>query len=90
MSSIIPGSVANDRVAVRSLTELSEEERLLQSTVRRFAAEVIAPQVRAMDEAQQFAPGLVTKLADLGLMGIEVPEELGGSGGQFFRGDPCR
>jgi alkylation response protein AidB-like acyl-CoA dehydrogenase len=68
----------------RSLTELSEDERLLQSTVRRFAAEVVGPQVRAMDEAQQFAPGLVGQLADLGLMGIEVPEELGGAGGSFF------
>lgn len=68
----------------RSLTELSEDERLLQSTVRRFAAEVVAPQVRAMDEAQQFAPGLVEQMAGLGLMGIEVPEELGGAGGSFF------
>ena len=68
----------------RSLTELSEDELLLQSSVRRFAAEVIAPQVRAMDEAQQFAPGLIPQLAELGLMGIEVPEELGGSGGSFF------
>jgi alkylation response protein AidB-like acyl-CoA dehydrogenase len=68
----------------RSLTELSEDERLLQSTVRRFAAEVVGPQVRAMDEAQQFAPGLIAQLADLGLMGIEIPEELGGAGGSFF------
>jgi alkylation response protein AidB-like acyl-CoA dehydrogenase len=67
-----------------SLTELSEDERLLQASVRRFAAEVVGPQVMAMDEAQQFAPGLVTQLADLGLMGIEVPEELGGAGGSFF------
>ena len=69
---------------LHSLTELSEDERLLQSTVRRFAAEVVAPQVRAMDEAQQFAPGLVGQLAELGLMGIEVPEKLGGAGGSFF------
>jgi alkylation response protein AidB-like acyl-CoA dehydrogenase len=68
----------------RSLTELSEDELLLQTTVRRFAAEVIGPQVRAMDEAQQYAPGLIGKLAELGLMGIEVPEELGGAGGSFF------
>jgi alkylation response protein AidB-like acyl-CoA dehydrogenase len=72
------------RSASRSLTELSEDELLLQSSVRRFAAEVIAPQVRAMDEAQQFAPGLIVQLAELGLMGIEVPEELGGAGGSFF------
>lgn len=67
-----------------SLTELSEDERLLQSSVRRFASEVVAPQVRSMDENQQFAPGLIAQLADLGLMGIEVPEELGGAGGSFF------
>jgi alkylation response protein AidB-like acyl-CoA dehydrogenase len=68
----------------RSLTELSEDERLLQSSVRRFAAEVIAPQVRAMDEAQQFSSGLIDRLAELGLMGIEIPEHLGGAGGSFF------
>jgi len=68
----------------RSLTELSEDEQLLQASVRRFAAEVVAPLVREMDESQQFAPGLIAKLAELGLMGIEIPEELGGSGGSFF------
>ena len=68
----------------RSLTELSEDEQLLQMSVRRFAAEVVAPLVREMDEAQQFAQGLIGKLAELGLMGIEIPEELGGSGGSFF------
>jgi len=77
-------SQTNPVLAARSLTELSEDELLFQSSVRRFAAEVVAPQVRAMDEAQQFAPGLVSQLAELGLMGIEVPEELGGAGGSFF------
>jgi butyryl-CoA dehydrogenase/short/branched chain acyl-CoA dehydrogenase len=67
-----------------SLTELSEEERLLQSSVRRFASEVVSPLVRQMDEEQKFAPGLIARLAELGLMGIEVPEELGGAGGSFF------
>ena len=70
--------------APRSLTELSEDELLLQSTVRRFAHEVVGPQVRTMDEEQQFSPGLIAQLAELGLMGIEVPEELGGAGGSFF------
>ncbi|HTJ30048.1 MAG TPA: acyl-CoA dehydrogenase [Acidobacteriaceae bacterium] len=69
---------------LRCVTELSEEEHLLQSSVRRFAAEVLAPLVRSMDEEEAYAPGLVTKLAELGLMGIEVPEELGGAGGSFF------
>ena len=66
------------------LTQLSEEERLFSSTVRLFAEETIAPQVSAMDEQQQFASGLVEQLFALGLMGIEIPEELGGAGGSFF------
>ncbi len=66
------------------LTRLTEEENLFYSTVRQFAEETIAPAVRSMDEEQKFAPGLVDKLFELGLMGIEVPESLGGSGGSFF------
>jgi alkylation response protein AidB-like acyl-CoA dehydrogenase len=66
------------------LTRLSEEERLFYSTVRQFAEETIAPVVRSMDDEQQFASGLVGKLYGLGLMGVEVPEELGGAGGSFF------
>jgi alkylation response protein AidB-like acyl-CoA dehydrogenase len=66
------------------LTQLSEEEELFYSTVRQFAEGTIAPLVRSMDEEQQLAPGLVGKLADLGLLGIEVPEAMGGAGGSFF------
>ena len=66
------------------VTQLSEEERLFFATVKKFAAEAIAPQVRTMDEEQHFADGLVAQLFELGLMGIEVPEELHGAGGSFF------
>ncbi|HTX74799.1 MAG TPA: acyl-CoA dehydrogenase [Terracidiphilus sp.] len=66
------------------LTQLSEEESLFASTVRRFAEEAIAPLVRTMDDEQQFAPGLVSKLFELGLMGIEIPDAMGGAGGTFF------
>ncbi len=66
------------------LTQLTEEERMFFATVRQFAQETIAPQVRTMDDEQQFAPGLVAKLFELGLMGIEIPEALGGAGGSFF------
>jgi alkylation response protein AidB-like acyl-CoA dehydrogenase len=66
------------------LTQLSEEENLFYATVRQFAEETIGPLVRQMDSEQQFAGGLVNQLFDLGLMGIEVPEELGGAGGTFF------
>jgi alkylation response protein AidB-like acyl-CoA dehydrogenase len=66
------------------LTHLTEEERMFFATVRKFAQETIGPVVRTMDDDQQFAPGLVKKLFELGLMGIEVPEALGGAGGSFF------
>ncbi len=66
------------------LTHLTEEERMFFATVRKFAQETIAPAVRTMDDEQQMAPGLVRKLFELGLMGIEIPEELGGAGGSFF------
>jgi butyryl-CoA dehydrogenase/short/branched chain acyl-CoA dehydrogenase len=66
------------------LTQLSEEESMFYSTVRQFAEETISPLVRSMDDEQKFAPGLVDKLFELGLMGIEIPEEQGGAGGSFF------
>jgi alkylation response protein AidB-like acyl-CoA dehydrogenase len=67
-----------------ALTQLSEEERLFFDSTRRFAEETVAPLVRSMDDAQQFAPGLVQQLFELGLLAIEVPEKLGGAGGSFF------
>jgi len=66
------------------LTRLTEEESLFFSTVKQFANETIAPLVRTMDEEQQFADGLITKLFELGLMSVEIPPELGGAGGSFF------
>jgi alkylation response protein AidB-like acyl-CoA dehydrogenase len=67
-----------------ALTQLSEEESLFYSTVKQFAEEKIGPLVHSMDSEQQFAAGLVKQLFDLGLMGIEVPESLGGAEGSFF------
>ena len=66
------------------LTQLSEEESLFYSTVRQFADDTIGPLVRKMDDEQQIAPGLAEKLFELGIMAIEIPEELGGAGGSFF------
>jgi alkylation response protein AidB-like acyl-CoA dehydrogenase len=66
------------------LTQLSEEESLFYATVRQFAEETVTPLVHTMDSEQQLASGLVKQLFDLGLMGIEVPEEFGGAGGSFF------
>ncbi len=66
------------------LTRLSEEERLLQSSVRAFAEAEVAPLAREMDERAEMPRSLIDKLFDLGIMGIEIPEAHGGAGGHFF------
>ncbi len=66
------------------LTRLSEEEQLFHSTVLDFAQKTIAPLVRTMDDAQQFDHAILRQLFELGLMGIEVPEQHGGAAGSFF------
>ncbi len=68
----------------RALTQLSDDERMFQDSVRQFAADRIAPLVRQMDEAQHFDAGLLKQLFELGLMAIEIPDEFGGAGGTFF------
>jgi butyryl-CoA dehydrogenase/short/branched chain acyl-CoA dehydrogenase len=67
-----------------ALTQLGEDEQMFRDTVRRFALEQIAPLVHFMDESQQMDPSLIKKLFQLGLMGIEIPEQYGGAGGTFF------
>jgi butyryl-CoA dehydrogenase/short/branched chain acyl-CoA dehydrogenase len=67
-----------------ALTQLGEDELMFRDTVRRFAVEQIGPLVRGMDESQQMDAGIIKRLFELGLMGIEVPEEYGGAGGTFF------
>jgi alkylation response protein AidB-like acyl-CoA dehydrogenase len=69
----------------RPLTELSEDERMFQSSVREFARERIAPHVRAMDQAGEFRADLIADFFRLGLMGIDTPEQYGGQGGSFFQ-----
>ena len=66
------------------LTLLNEEEKMFQATVARFARERIGPHVREMDEAGVFRKDLLNEMFALGLMGIEIPEEHGGQGGNFF------
>jgi alkylation response protein AidB-like acyl-CoA dehydrogenase len=58
----------------------SEQQEILRRTVREFAEAEIRPHVMAWDEAQHFPSELVPRLAGLGLMGIQIPEEYGGSG----------
>ena len=66
------------------LTVLSEEETMFRDVVRKFARERIAPHVRDMDAAGVFHKDLLHEMFNLGLMGIEIPEEFGGQGGNFF------
>ncbi len=67
-----------------ALTSLSEDEQLFRDSVRQFADEKIRPLVRKMDEEQVFDRDLIRQFFELGLMGVEIPAEYGGSGGTFF------
>ena len=66
------------------LTTLSDDEVIFRNTVRKFAEESVKPLVKEMDDTAVFNPGLIEQFFHLGLMGIEIPEEYGGSGGSFF------
>src|SRR5580658_3886381 len=81
----MPASAPQTEIPPQPLTSLTEEEKLFQATVRQFAREQIAPHVREMDEAGAFRKDIIQQFFDLGLMGIEIPEEYGGSGGSFFQ-----
>ena len=70
--------------AAQPVTVLSEEEQFFRDTVRKFARNEIAPHVRDMDETGVFRKDVLRQFFELGLMGIEVPEHYGGSGGTFF------
>src|SRR5688572_12125897 len=66
------------------LTVLTEQERLFQDAVREFATTELAPKVMEMDRSQTMDAALVGRLFELGLMGVEIPESLGGTGADFF------
>jgi alkylation response protein AidB-like acyl-CoA dehydrogenase len=66
------------------LVVLTEDEILFRDNVRQFADQSIRPKVREMDEKGVFDPALIDQFFQLGLMGIEVPEQYGGAGGKFF------
>jgi alkylation response protein AidB-like acyl-CoA dehydrogenase len=77
--------VAQDTMDVaQPLTQLAEDELIFRDSVREFAEARVRPLVREMDEHAKMSPALVKELFALGVMGIEVPEAFGGSGGRFF------
>lgn len=67
-----------------ALTTLSEEEEMFRDAVAGFAEEEVRPRVMEMEKAARIDPTLIPKYFELGLMGIEVPEEYGGAAGSLF------
>ena len=76
-------SVVTDQMPL-ALSTLTDDEKMFQEAVRDFATSEIAPLVSAMDEEQTMSPELIKQLFEMGLMGIEIPEEYGGTGASFF------
>src|SRR3982075_3968068 len=66
------------------LTILTEDEILFRDNIRQFADEKIRPLVKEMDEKGVFEKDLIHEFFQLGLMGIEIPEQYGGGGAKFF------
>jgi alkylation response protein AidB-like acyl-CoA dehydrogenase len=79
----MPTSPASS-VAPQSLLALTEDEQLFRDSVRQFAEEAVRPLVKDMDEKGVFEHSLIEQFFQLGLMGIEIPEQYGGSGASFF------
>jgi len=75
---------ATEPQAGYALTLLSEDEEMFRATVREFAEGELRPRVEEMDEHGKLDPALIKQCFDLGLMGIETPEEYGGVGASFF------
>ncbi|MBC7341972.1 MAG: acyl-CoA dehydrogenase [Clostridia bacterium] len=63
---------------------LSEEEELIRNTIRDFAENEVAPRAEEIDRTGEFPADLIKKLADMGMMGIPIPEEYGGGGASYM------
>ena len=61
--------------------DLTQEQQLVRDTVREFAREKVAPVAEELDRESRFPYELVAELGELGLMGLPIPEEYGGAGG---------
>src|ERR1051326_8425103 len=73
-----------DRANISPLTSLTEDEVLFRDNIHQFADEALRPLVREMDEKGVFDHSLIDQFFQLGLMGIEIPEQYGGGAGTFF------
>src|ERR687894_485137 len=68
----------------RGRTRLAEDEIILRDSVYEFADREIRPLVREMDDRASIPRGLIDKLFALGVMGIEIPDDLGGRGAKLL------
>jgi alkylation response protein AidB-like acyl-CoA dehydrogenase len=66
------------------LSVLSEDEEIFRKTIREFSSQEITPRVAQMERDACYAPDLIPKLFELGIMAIETPERWGGADGSFF------
>jgi butyryl-CoA dehydrogenase len=60
--------------------ELTDEQRMIQATAREFAAREIAPKAAELDKTSRWPSEILTKMAELGLLGVAIPQEHGGAG----------
>ncbi|MCK4827909.1 acyl-CoA dehydrogenase family protein, partial [bacterium] len=60
--------------------ELTEEQKLIQTTIRRFAQDELAPIADELDQAEEFPWKVFQRMAELGLLGMILPTQYGGSG----------
>jgi alkylation response protein AidB-like acyl-CoA dehydrogenase len=77
-------TLAFEEPLVTALTRISDDERLFFDTVLDFAKQRIGPKVMEMDEKASLDATLLPALFELGVMGVEIPEQYGGSGSSFF------
>ena len=68
-----------------AVTMLTEDEQMFRDAIREFAETQVAPLSAKMDADHQYDPALIKSLFEMGVMGVEVPEEFGGAGGSFFQ-----
>ena len=75
---------ATELLSGTPLTVYSEDENMFRASVREFAEGELKPRREEMDEHAKMDPSIIKHLFDLGLMGVETPEEYGGAGASFF------
>jgi len=85
LSHMSQSQIAIEQSFARPLTTLSEDEQMFRASVREFAEGEIRKRVEEMDEQGHLDPALIKQCFELGLMGIETPDEFGGAGGSFFQ-----